>query len=183
MQFLHCFSHCLNSSWQKDLLEKERAKKEEELNKKKRKEQEKQAKFNKALAVAQAAINLGVAVTAALTVAPPASFAFAALTAAIAAVQLAAVIATPIPKYKMGRKGGPKELAYVGDGGVHEVIERKSGEVEITPNKDTLVQLMQGDNVYLMIFDMMLRRTHGFFQYPFEPFCLHLLFLRPLHVQ
>lgn len=138
---------------QKKLLEIERAKKEEELNKKKRKEQEKQAKFNKALAIAQAAINLGVAVTAALTVAPPASFAFAALTAAIAAVQLAAVIATPIPKYKMGRKGGPKELAYVGDGGVHEVIERKSGEIEITPNKDTLVQLMQGDNVYKSVDD------------------------------
>jgi len=138
---------------QKKLLEIERAKKEEELNKKKRKEQEKQAKFNKALAIAQAAINLGVAVTAALTVAPPASFAFAALTAAIAAVQLAAVIATPIPKYKMGRKGGPKELAYVGDGGVSEVIERKSGEVEITPNKDTLVQLMQGDNVYKSVDD------------------------------
>jgi len=133
---------------QKVLLEKERQKKEDELNKKKRKEQEKQAKFNKALAIAQAAINLGVAVTAALTVAPPASFAFAAITAAIAAVQLAAVVATPIPKYKMGRKGGKKEKAWVGDGGVTEVIERKSGKIEYTPNTDTLVQLYEGDNVY-----------------------------------
>jgi len=138
---------------QKALLEIERAKKEEELQKKKRKEQEKQAKFNKALAIAQAALNLGVAVTAALTVAPPASFAFAALTAAIAGIQLAAVIATPIPKYKMGRKGGKKEMAVVGDGGVSEVIERKSGEIEITPNKDTLVQLMQGDSVYKSVDD------------------------------
>lgn len=140
---------------QKKLLEIERQKKEDELNKKKRKEQEKQAKFNKALAIAQAALNLGVAVTAALTVSPPASFAFAAITAAIAGVQLAAVIATPIPKYKMGRKGGKKETAIVGDGGVHEVIERKSGAIEVTPNKDTLVQLMQGDSVHSSIDDYM----------------------------
>ena len=133
---------------QKKLLEKERQKKEEELQNKKRKEQEKQAKFNKALAIAQATLNLAVAITAALTTVPPASFALAAITAVIAGVQLAAVIATPIPKYKMGRKGGPKELAWVGDGGVSEVIERKSGKIEYTPNKDTLVQLNEGDNVY-----------------------------------
>lgn len=144
---------------QKDLLEKEREKKNEILEKKKRKEQEKQAKFNKALAIAQAAINLGVAVTAALTVAPPASFAFAAITAAIAAVQLAAVIATPIPKYKVGRKGGKKEKAIINDGVtgsgnyVPEVVESKDGTAKIYEGKNRLVQLMEGDTVHKSVGD------------------------------
>jgi len=144
---------------QKDLLEKEREKKNEILEKKKRKEQEKQAKFNKALAIAQAAINLGVAVTAALTVAPPASFAFAAITAAIAAVQLAAVIATPIPKYKIGRKGGKKEKAIINDGVtgsgnyVPEVVESKDGTAKIYEGKNRLVQLMEGDTVHKSVED------------------------------
>lgn len=36
----------------------------------------------------------------------------------------------------------------MGDGGVHEVIEHKDGSAEITPNRDTLVKLLEGDKVH-----------------------------------
>lgn len=135
---------------QKELLSKEAEKKREELEKKKRKEQQKQAVFNKASAIAQAGISAALAVLAALSTQPflPLGPAMAALAGVLGAIQIGAIIATPIPKYKKGRKGGPAEFAYVGDGGVREVIERASGKVEITPATDTLVKLEQDDNVY-----------------------------------
>lgn len=137
---------------QKELLEKERDKKNEVLDKKKRKEQEKQAKYDKAITIGKIALQTALAIiTAAAATAP--TFWGVAIAAAIGAIQLSAAIATPIPKYKTGRIGGKKEIAYVGDGGVSEVIERKTGEIEITPNKDTLVQLMEGDNVYKSVED------------------------------
>ena len=63
-------------------------------------------------------------------------------------------MATPIPKYKMGRKGGPAEFAEVGDGGVHEVISRPDGSgARITPNKPTLTFLEQDDVVHKSMAD------------------------------
>jgi hypothetical protein len=59
------------------------------------------------------------------------------------AVQLATIIATPLPKYAKGtanHKGGP---AIVGDGGVPEVITY-GGNAWITPDKPTLVDLPAG---------------------------------------
>jgi hypothetical protein len=132
---------------QKELLQKERDKKNEELEKKKRKEQTKQAAFNKAVTIAQIGLQTALAIiTAAAATAP--TFWGVAIAATIGAIELGAAIATPIPKYKMGRKDGPEEWAYVGDGGVQEVIERKSGAIEITPATDTLVKLKAGDKVH-----------------------------------
>ena len=72
----------------------------------------------------------------------------------LAAAQAAVVVATPIPKYKMGRKGGPAEVAEVGDGGVHEVISRPDGSgARITPNKPTLTFLQQDDVVHKSMAD------------------------------
>lgn len=137
-----------NDKVQKDLIAKEAEKKRQELEAKKRKEQHKQAVFNKALSITEAGLNMAKAITAALATTPPASFALAAITAGIAAVQLAAIIATPIPKYKHGRKGGKAEFAEVGDGFVNEVIEKKDGRAYITPNKPTLTYLEEGDKVH-----------------------------------
>jgi len=67
----------------------------------------------------------------------------------VGALQLAAVLATPIPKYKDGRKGGKAETAWVGDGGVSEVITSASGgNARLTPNIPTLTHLNQDDIVY-----------------------------------
>jgi TP901 family phage tail tape measure protein len=137
----------------KDRLQIQQEKKREELENKKRKEQIKQAIFNKSLAIVEAGINTAKAITAALATTPPASFALAALTAGLAAVQLVAIAATPIPKFKHGRQDGPKTLGIVGDGGKHEVIERAKGGLELTPKFDTLVQLEKGDKVHASVED------------------------------
>ncbi|MCC9066281.1 phage tail tape measure protein [Flavobacterium piscisymbiosum] len=133
---------------QKDLLQKERDKKNEALEKKKRKEQEKQAIFNKGLAIAEASYNTAKAITSALSAGPGIGLALAAITAAVAAVQLAAIIATPIPKYKDGRKGGPKEVAMINDGGMTEIVESKDGSARIYSGKNRIVQLLEGDTVH-----------------------------------
>ncbi|MCC9016922.1 hypothetical protein [Flavobacterium lipolyticum] len=144
---------------QKDILQKERDKKNDALEKKKRKEQEKQAIFNKALAITEASFNTAKAVTSALTAGPGIGLALAVITAAVAAVQLAAIVATPIPKYKDGRKGGPKEIAMINDGigpsggYVQEVIERKSGAIEVPTGSNKIVQLYEGDSVHKSVDD------------------------------
>src|SRR5690554_7567012 len=94
--------------------------------------------FSKAMAIMQGYAQLG----------PVAGSVAAVLISILGTVQTAAVLATPIPKYKTGRKGGPEEIAIVGDGGVHEVVEHKDGSAYITPRKDTLVKLLEGDTVH-----------------------------------
>lgn len=138
---------------QKDLLNKEREKKNEDLEKKKRKAQEKQAKYDKAAAIAQATISAALAVLNALGTNPflPMGPIMATLAGVLGAVQIATIIATPIPKYKLGRKGGPAEFAIVGDGGVSEVIERKSGKIDLTPKVPTLTHLGKDDIVHSSI--------------------------------
>src|SRR5690606_581878 len=124
----------------------------EKLEAKKRKEQHKQAVFNKAMNIAEIGFNTATAIMKAYAdLGPIAGTVAAVLIGVLGTVQTAAVLATPIPKYKMGRKGGPEEIAIVGDGGVHEVIEHKDGSAEITPNRDTLVNLLKGDTVHSSI--------------------------------
>lgn len=124
----------------------------EKLEAKKRKEQHKQAVFNKAMAVADigwktAQAIMGVWVNPGYPMAIPLTIAAGLL----GTIQTAAVLATPIPKYKMGRKDGPEEIAIVGDGGVHEVVEHPDGSAYITPNRDTVVKLFEGDVVHSSI--------------------------------
>lgn len=133
----------------KELLEKESEKKTSDLEKKKREEQRKQAIFNKAVSIAEIGMNTAQGIMKAYAqTGPIAGSVFAAIISALGAVQLATVIATPIPKYKHGRKGGKKELAYVGDGNVSEVIESKDGKAVLTPNRATLTMLEEGDKVH-----------------------------------
>lgn len=138
---------------QKELLEAEAEKKRESLERKKREEQRKQAIFNKAFNAAQIIQQTSLAIISALAQVPKFDFgisasAIAAAYGAIGALQLANLLATPIPKYKGGRKGGKEEIAWVGDGGVSEVIESKSGNIRLTPNKATLTLLQEGDTVH-----------------------------------
>ncbi len=145
-----------NDERQKTLLQKEREKKNEELEKKKRKEQHKQAVFNKATALAQAGISTALAILNGLNTMPflPMGPAMAILAGVLGAVQIGAIIATPIPKYKDGRKGGKAETAWVGDGGVSEVITSSRGlNPRLTPNIPTLTHLNQGDIVHKSIGD------------------------------
>ncbi|SHF89577.1 tape measure domain-containing protein [Flavobacterium fluvii] len=138
-----------NDARQKDLLEKERAKKNEELEKKKRKEQHKQAIFDKAVTVAMIGIQTALAIMKAAPAIP-----LMIMAGLAGAVATATAIATPIPKYKMGRKGGKAEIAWVGDGGVSEVITSSRGlNPRLTPNIPTLTHLNQGDIVHKSMAD------------------------------
>lgn len=120
------------------------AKKNEELEKKKAKLKEKQAKFDKLNSIAQVGISTALAIMNMMESAPwPVNIAMAAVAGAMGAVQLATIIATPLPKYAKGtshHKGGP---AIVGDGGIPEVITY-GGNAWITPDKPTLVDLPVG---------------------------------------
>lgn len=137
-----------NDERQKDLLQKERDKKNEELEKKKRKEQQKQAIFEKTLTIAQIGLKTTLAIISAAAATAP-TFWGVAIAAALGAIQLAAAIATPIPKYKDGRKDGPAEFAYVGDGGVPEVVTGPKGtNPRLTPSVPTLTHLKKDDMVF-----------------------------------
>jgi TP901 family phage tail tape measure protein len=156
-----------NNAAQKDLLEKEKEKKTKALEKERKKELIKAAIFNKVISLAQIgldlaktmmAINLAAAEMDAL-----AAYGFGAaggvyrgiqipLAIGTAAAQAAVVLATPLPKYKYGRKGGPAELAWTGDGGVNEVLSNPDGSNPIvTPNKPTLTKLNKDQMVHKSI--------------------------------
>src|SRR5690606_29073353 len=99
------------------LIREEQEKAREKLEAKKRKEQHKQAVFNKAMSIADIGFNTAVSIMKGYAdLGPIAGSVFAVLASVLGAVQTATVLATPIPKYKMGRKGGKEEIAIVGDG-------------------------------------------------------------------
>ncbi len=121
--------------------EAQTAKKNEELEKKKQQLKQKQAVWDKANSIAQAAIATALAITQALP-----NVVLAAIAGAMGALQIATIVATPIPKYAKGtdyHKGGP---AIVGDGGRHEVV-MFNGDTWLTPDKPTLVDIPAGASV------------------------------------
>lgn len=124
--------------------EAQTAKKNEELEKKKQQLKYKQAVWDKANGVAQAGIATALAIMNALQMQPfPVGIAMAAIAGAMGAVQIATILATPIPKYAKGtdrHKGGP---AIVGDGGVPELVIF-GGKSWITPDTPTVVDLPAG---------------------------------------
>lgn len=124
------------------------AKKNEEIAKRKVELQTRQARFEKTMSISQAIIATALAVTKAL----PNLF-LAALVAAMGAVQLATIVAQPIPKYAKGTKGHKGGLAWVGDGGVSETIITNKGAF-LTPDTPTLVDLPKGAKVIPYALDM-----------------------------
>lgn len=137
---------------QKKEIEKERELRNKEVEKKIAKEKEKQAKIDKAAAIAQILIQGALAqLTATNQIGPIAG---PILAGALTAIALATAIATPIPKFKHGTKNAPKGLAIVGDGGRPEVVtDSKGNNPYITPSTDTLVHLNRGDVVHKSIED------------------------------
>lgn len=122
--------------------------KEEEIAKKKALLQEKQAKFDKMTSIAQTIINISQSIM--KTVAQlgyPAAIPFVALAAAQGAIQLATIMATPIPKYKEGTKSHKGGFAIVGDGMKPETVITPDSKVFITPDYPVLVDLPKGSKV------------------------------------
>lgn len=124
------------------------ARKNEEIEKKKAKLKRKQAIWDKANSIAQIGISTALSIMQTQAqLGMPAAIPFIALAAAMGALQLATVMATPIPQYKKGtdyHKGG---LAIVGDGGVSELVTY-AGKSWVTPDVPTLVDLPVGAAVF-----------------------------------
>ena len=116
-----------------------------ELEKQKQKMARKQAIWEKATSVAQAGIATALAITEALPNIP-----LSIVIGAMGAIQVATILATPIPSYAEGTKGNdrhPGGTALVGDAGKHEVI-MYSGKAWITPATPTLVDIPKGAQVF-----------------------------------
>jgi hypothetical protein len=133
--------------------EEKTAKRNEELEKKKAALQTKQAKLEKATNIAQTIMNTAVAVMKAWSQGGIFAAPMAAMIAAMGAIQLATIVAQPIPKYAKGTKGHKGGLAWVGDGGVSETIVTNKG-MYLTPNTPTLVDLPKGAKVIPYAIDM-----------------------------
>lgn len=128
--------------------EAETSRKNEELEKKKVQLQQKQAKWDKAVQLAQTGIATARGIMEAMAMIPP-NPVLAAVIGAMGAVQMATIVATPIPAYKEGTKDGGHigGLAIVGDGGKHEVVVY-GGKSWITPDVPTVVDLPRGAEVF-----------------------------------
>lgn len=123
----------------------------EELEKKKAALAYKQAVWEKATGVSQAGIATALAIMNALQTQPfPVGVALAAVAGAMGAIQVATILATPIPSYAEGTKEGnghPGGAALVGDAGKREVV-MFGGSAWITPDTPTLVDLPRGAQVF-----------------------------------
>lgn len=133
----------------KRMAEIETNKKNEELEKKKTQLQQKQAKWDKAVQIAQTGIATARGIMEAWQLGPILGAVMAGVVAAMGAVQIATIAATPIPAYKDGTKDGGHigGLAIVGDGGKQEVVVY-GGKGWITPDVPTLVDLPRGAEVF-----------------------------------
>lgn len=129
--------------------EVETSRKNEELEKKKVQLQQKQAKWDKAVQIAQTGIATARGIMEAWQLGPVLGAVMAAVVAAMGAVQVATIAATPIPAYKEGTKNGGHigGLAIVGDGGKREVVVY-GGKSWVTPDVPTVVDLPKGAEVF-----------------------------------
>lgn len=101
----------------------------------------KRAIFEKATAALSVGINTAKGIGQALgNFPPPVSFVFAAAVAALGAIQLAAILAKPIPQYAEGTDNHPGGLAVVGEEGIERGI-LPSGQHFLTPGHATLMDL------------------------------------------
>ena len=128
--------------------EAETSRKNEELEKKKVQLQQKQAKWDKAVQIAQTGIATARGIMEAMAMIPP-NPVLAAIIGAMGAVQVATIAATPIPAYKEGTKNGGHigGLAIVGDGGKREVVVY-GGKSWVTPDVPTVVDLPKDAEVF-----------------------------------
>lgn len=111
-----------------------------------RKIDQQKARFDRIRSISQIVANTAQGVTAALASIPP-NPVLAAVVGAIGAVQIARVLATPIPRYKYGK--GPEDKyegpAVWGDGGKRELKISADGSTEISGTTPTLTHVRRND--------------------------------------
>ena len=126
----------------KQQIEDQAAANEEEIEKKRIEAQRQAAIYDKAISAAQAGVAIALAITKSL--ATPALIPWI---AALGAVQLATILATPIPEYARGTDDHGGGLAIVGDGGRPELVVLPDRTMWRTPSTDTLVNLPEHSQV------------------------------------
>ena len=133
---------------QRDTLQRNRDIKIAQLEKKRLKEEQKQAKARKAFAIADIVINTAVAISKTLATGGAIfGIPLVPVVAALGALQIAAVLAQPIPKYKDGGKIKKDETAMINDGMYKEYVER-NGSILTNDRKNAIVNLEAGDVVH-----------------------------------
>lgn len=123
---------------QSEVLKNQRIATEKRINDAIKAEKRKAAEREKALAIFEATLNFYKAILVATSAAPPPFNAvLAAISAALAGVQLAATIATPLPAFKHGTKSKQSSgLAIVGEEG-EEIVNLPSG-AQVLPHRQTV---------------------------------------------
>jgi len=101
------------------------------------------AKNDKQSAIFEAIINTAIGVTQALASANPI---LAAVVGALGAVQVGVIASTPLPAFEKGTDFAPGGAAIVGEKGT-EMVVTPSGEISLTPNKASVVDLERGSTV------------------------------------
>jgi len=130
---------------QKLVLDAEEAESQKKIDNEIRALKIKQAKFDKAQALASIAINAAVAVSANL--APPTLGALTPIILGLAAAQAAVVLATPLPEYAKGKKASDsyEGLAIAGEKGTEMMID-KDGRIQML-TEPTLIHTRRGDTI------------------------------------
>lgn len=134
-------------------ISKEQAEARKEAIRQKSEEREKdiatkQAKIKKQQSIFNIIVDTASAIMAAWSYGPIVGAILTALIAATSAVQLATVMAEPIPQYAKGTQDHPGGLAVVGDAGRSEIVRTPGGGMYKTPATDTLVSLPKHSVVY-----------------------------------
>lgn len=126
------------------------AEKRTEIEKKYEKEaaklKAKQARQDKAQALFNAIIKTAQAILAGLAYGPPLGYVFAAINAALGAIQVGVIASQPIPQFFKGTESAPDGLISVGEKG-RELIQTKSGKL-LMANKRTVLSGMKGAQIY-----------------------------------
>ena len=120
----------------------------EKLEKKKRKLQRQKAIFEKANAIIQIVLNTAIAASRVTAETGLLGIPLLPIIYGLGALQTAAVLAQPLPKFAKGGIMGHDGLAVVGDGGKQEVIRTPDGKLSLTPNTDTVVNLQKGTEIF-----------------------------------
>ena len=136
-----------NDESRKAALEEEKQNRLDQLEKKRLKSEQRAVIANKAFAIAQIAINTAIGISKAGT---KGFFGIPEIAwlKILAGLQVAAVLAAPIPQYADGVDNlGQNETAMINDGGKKEYVER-NGQILSTNTRNAIVDLKKGDTVH-----------------------------------
>ncbi len=121
---------------------------EKEAEERRKKIRIEQAKSDKKEAIFQIALQTAVAVMRALSSSPPPkNFIEAAIVGAIGAAQAAVVLARPLPQFEKGTNYSPEGRAIVGEAGSELIIDGRTKQARLSPDKASITHLSKGSQV------------------------------------